>query len=75
MIKLVIWKTNVTLNNGEWGSNNRKLNSLLKYYTYIKIRRYTPFLDLSLAELVISDLGGEIIEITNRPEFVEGRIY
>ncbi len=36
---------------------------------------YHPFPDLGIAEMAISELGGDIIEVTDAPEYVAGRVY
>ncbi|GAI73682.1 unnamed protein product, partial [marine sediment metagenome] len=36
---------------------------------------YTPIRDLALAELVVKEIDGKIVEITDIPKFKEGIVY
>lgn len=68
-----------TVDGGRWSTNNSILRTMLLGIDEDRLIGkgiyYTPWLDRSLAELAISELGGEIIEIEDEPEFVDGRVY
>ena len=75
MIKMKIMGIEARLENEEWTCENKELKTMLDSYNYESLELYAPFPDLALAELVIKELRGKIIEVTNQPKFVKGRIY
>ena len=56
-------------------NQDKPLKMLLDLYTYDDIEGYTPFPDLSLAEIIEREHGAKIIKITNQPKYVKGRVY
>ena len=64
-----------TLENEKWKCKDRIMKSILDTFSYEDIEYYTPIRDLALAELVVKEIGGKIVEITEIPKFVKGRIY
>ena len=75
MITIKIKGTEVRLENEEWACEDKELKAMLDTYNYESLEFYAPFPDLALAELVIKEMGGKIIKITNKPKFIKGRIY
>ena len=75
MITMKIRKTEAKLENEEWACEDKGLKAMLDSYNYESLEFYAPFPDLALAELVIKEMGGRIIKIINKPEFVKGRVY
>ncbi len=66
-----------TVTNGKWrahpvtkallvGIDEERLNEEVVYY---------PHLDLGLAEMAISELGGAILKVTDAPKYEAGVIY
>lgn len=74
MITVEIEGVEATLKDGKWKCKDRFMKKLLDDFSYDDIG-YSPFRDLTLAELAVKELDGLIIRITERPKFVEGRIY
>jgi len=74
MITVEIEGVEATLRDGKWKCKDRFMKKLLDDFSYDDIG-YSPFRDLTLAELAVKELDGLIIRITERPKFVEGRIY
>lgn len=74
MITVEIEGVEATLKDGKWKCKDRFMKKLLDDFSYDDIG-YSPFQDLTLAELAVKELDGLIIRITERPKFVEGRIY
>ncbi|MBE3128382.1 MAG: hypothetical protein IMZ60_01755 [Actinobacteria bacterium] len=64
-----------SLENEKWTCKDKQLKILLDLYTYDLLEGYSPFKDLSLAELVGKEHGAKIIKITNQPKYVKGRVY
>jgi hypothetical protein len=64
-----------TLKNGKWKTKDESLKMLLDMYTYDDIEGYTPFPDLSLAEIIEREHGAKIIKITGYPPYKEGTVY
>ena len=64
-----------SLENEKWTCKDKALKMLLDLYTYDSIEGYSPFKDLSLAEIIEKEHGAKIIKITNYPPYVEGRVY
>jgi len=75
MITIMIEGVRATLRNEKWKCQDRIMKSILDTFSYEDIEYYSPWLDLTLAEMVVKELKGKIIEITDRPEFIKGRIY
>jgi len=75
MIKILYKGIEASLKNEKWKTKDKALKKLLYLYTYDLIEGYSPFKDLSLAELVEKEHGAKIIEITGQPKTVKGRIY
>jgi len=66
---------NVKLSNQKWECEDKELLKKLHTYGYRKLKKYSPFPDYSLAELIIKKFGGEILKVIDPPEFVKGRVY
>lgn len=64
-----------TLEQGKWTCEDKPLKMLLDLFNYDLLEEYSPFKDLSLAELVEKEHGAKIIKITNQPKYVKGRVY
>ena len=64
-----------SLDNGKWKCKDKALKTLLDLYTFDMVEGYSPFPDLSVAELVEKEHGAKIIKITNYPPYVKGRVY
>ena len=75
MITINISKTEIKLENEKWICEDKNLRAMLDTYNYESLEFYAPFPDLALAELVIKEMGGKIIKITNKPKFIKGRVY
>jgi len=75
MITVEIEGVEATLKDGKWKCKDRFMKKLLDDFSYDDIVGYSPFQDLTLAQLVVKELDGMIIKITDRPKFVKGRIY
>ena len=75
MIKIIYKGIEASLDDGKWTCKDKPLKALLKTYTYEDIEGYSPFPDLSLAEIIETEHGAKIIKITNQPKYVKGRIY
>ena len=75
MIKIKYKGIEAILENGKWTCKDEPLKALLNLYTYDDIEGYSPFPDLSLAELVEKEHGAKIIKITNLLKYVKERIY
>lgn len=75
MITIKIYGKEVYLENEKWNCEDKYIMEMIKNYKYELIKGYAPFKDLALADLVIKELGGEIIKVTGEPECIEGRIY
>jgi len=75
MITIRIAEVKATLENEKWKCKDRIMKSILDTFSYEDIEYYTPIRDLALAELVVKEIGGKIVEITEIPKFVKGRIY
>ena len=77
------WKKNgkptlATVTDGEWRTNNAVMELLLLGITAERIEEggdYQPFPDLAIAEMAVSELGAEIIKVTDVPKFVTDRVY
>lgn len=74
MITVEIEGVEATLQNGKWKCKDKFMKKMLDDFSYDDIG-YSPFRDLTLAELTVKELDGMIIKITDRPKFVKGRIY
>ena len=75
MIKILYKGIEASLKDEKWKSKDRPLKKLLDLYTYDMIEEYSPFKDLSLAEIFVKEMGGKIIKVTGQPKTVKGRIY
>ena len=75
MITIEIEGVKATLENERWECKDEIMKSILNTFSYEDIEYYSPWLDLTLAEMVVKELKGKIIEITDRPEFEKDRIY
>ena len=75
MIKIKYRGIEATLKNEKWTCKDKPFKKILKLYNYDSIEGYSPFKDLSLAEVVEKELGAKIIEIKDQPKYVKGRIY
>ena len=75
MIKIKYKGIEATLENEKWTCEDKLLKRMLKLYNYDSIEEYSPFKDLTVAELFTKEMGGEIIEITGEPKTVKGRVY
>ena len=75
MIKILYKGIEASLKDEKWKSKDRPLKKLLDLYTYDLIEGYSPFKDLSLAEIFVKEMGGKIIKVTGQPKTVKGRIY
>lgn len=75
MITIIIMEVKATLENEKWKCKDRIMKSILDTFSYEDIEYYTPWLDLTLAEIVVKELEGKIIKITDIPKFKEGRVY
>ena len=75
MITIRIEGVKATLENEKWKCKDKIMKSILDTFTYEDLEYYTPIRDLALAELVVKELNGKIIEITDIPKFKEGRVY
>ena len=75
MITIKTMGTEARLKDEEWTCEDKELKAMLDSYNYESLELYAPFPDLALAELVIKEMGGKIIKITDRPKFVKGRVY
>ena len=59
-----------------WSSNNFRLAQLLNNSTSLQMFSGSDsFHDLTEAERVVAQFGGEIIKVKNRPKLVEERVY
>ena len=75
MLTIRIMEVKATLENGKWKCKDRIIKSILDTFSYDDLEYYTPIPDIALAELVVRELKGQIIEITDIPKFVKGRVY
>jgi len=75
MITVIIMEVKATLENEKWKCKDRIMKSILDTFSYEDIEYYSPWLDLTLAEMVVKELKGKIIEISDRPKFEKDRIY
>ena len=75
MITIMIEGVRATLKNEKWECKDKIMKSILETFSYEDIEYYSPWLDLTLAEMVVKELEGKIIKITERPKFIKGRIY
>jgi len=64
-----------TVTNGRWRTKAKPVLPMLKLYKLEGIRGYAPWPDYALAELTAKAIGGVIIKATNRPKYVNGRVY
>lgn len=77
MIKLILMENKkVEINNEKWiCEEDKQFQDMLNLkYTSDKLF-YSVFIDYDLAEIAIKEWGGRIVEVTNPPKYVEGRIY
>lgn len=75
MIKIIYKGIEASLKDEKWETKDKPLQKLLNLYTYDMIEGYSPFKDLSLAEIVEKEHGAKIIKITGMPKTVKGRVY
>ena len=75
MITITYKGIEASLENEKWTCKDKALKMLLDLYTYDDIEGYSPFKDLSLAEIIEKEHGAKIIKITNQPPYVERRVY
>jgi hypothetical protein len=65
-----------TISLGKWSSEDPAFAYVLSIFSPRVLHEiYTPWPDYTLAEMACKALGGKIIEATDPPEYVEGRIY
>lgn len=64
-----------TIKDNKWKCKDKFIEKLLSIFDRNILYGYSPFPDLSVAERAAKDLKGKVIKITDRPKFVEGRIY
>jgi len=75
MITIKLKGIEASLENEKWTCKDKPLKALLNLYTYEDIEGYTPFPDLSLAEIIEKEHGAKIIKITGYPPYKKGRVY
>ena len=75
MVTIMVEGVIAKLRNEKWECKDRVMKSILETFSYEDIEGYSPFPDLTLAKIVIKELRGRIIKITERPKFVKDRIY
>lgn len=75
MVTIKVEGVIATLKNEKWECKDRIMKSILETFSYEDIKGYSPFPDLTLAEMVVKELKGMIIKITDTPKPVEGRVY
>ena len=75
MITIKIYGKEVYLEDEKWKCKDKTIKAMLKKYDYKLLEGYTPFPDLALAKFVVKEFKGEIMKVTDEPEFVDGRIY
>jgi hypothetical protein len=75
MITIKLFGVEANLENEKWTCKDKTIKKMLKTFNYESLKYYAPFKDLALAELVVKEFKGEIIKVTDEPEFVDGRIY
>lgn len=64
-----------TIDQGIWQSPDDGFVEVVEIFTFDRIENYTPWPDYTLAEMAAKALGGKIIEATDPPKFVAGRVY
>lgn len=67
-----------TIEDGKWKVANGIMQDLLIGIDEERMSDevgYHPWPDLGIAELAVSILGGEIVEVKDQPKFKEGAIY
>lgn len=74
-VKIQVLNKTAIVNLGSWKSDDNYLQDALSEHTLETIVGYTPWPDYTLAEMACEALGGKIIEATDPPEYVEGRVY
>ena len=75
MITIRIEGVKATLENEKWKCKDKIMKSILDTFIYEDLEYYVPIRDLALAELVVKEIGGKIVEITDIPKFIKGRVY
>jgi len=75
MITIRIEGVKVTLENEKWKCKDKIMKGILDTFSYEDLEYYAPIRDLALAELVVKEIGGKIVEISDMPKFRKGRIY
>ena len=76
MITVEIAGHKATVELGKWTSTNKNLASMLNAaFNRNKIADYSPFVDLTLANMAVEKLNAKILDVTDKPEYVKGRIY
>ena len=75
MILIDLSGIEIRLENEKWTCKDKDIEEIFSFYDYDFLEFYSPFKDLSLAELATKEMAGKIIKITNKPKFVKGRIY
>lgn len=65
--------TEAVINDGIWNVEDDILLPLLNTFKLPSGYIYWP--DYTLAEMACKALGGKIIEATEPPEYIEGRVY
>jgi hypothetical protein len=75
MVKIETLNRTATINNGVWATQDRSLLTILNGYLPLYGQSGAdPHPDLTLANKVLADFGGEVLE-ASPVEYVEGRIY
>ena len=74
MVRVKFGIDEATIQDLKWVSSNKKLERWLNKEV-IEPSGSDPFPDLTLAQLMIKEIGGEVIGATQPPYFQEGRVY
>jgi len=64
-----------SIKDNKWECKDKFLKDMLSLFSSSILTNYSPFPDLAVAKEAVRELGGEIIKITDRPKFKEGRVY
>jgi len=64
-----------SIENGKWSSKDKATELLVSLWTPDDIENYSAWPDYTLAEIVSKAVGGEIIKTTDKPKYIDGRVY
>lgn len=74
-VTVQIGEWTATVNEGIWKSDDFRITNLFSQFVIQLRETYAPWPDYALAEMAAKALDGKIVEATDPPKFVAGRVY